>query len=314
MGFRIYIPRYSGESCKQYLLERGYEVAERNDAVCDPEELKLCDGMLVRAVPKIDDAVLAASPKLRVIGRYGAGYDNVDVAACTRRGVRLTFTPFANYVSVAEHTMMMLLQCAKNVGRVNEQFLGEHNYGVRDTDSGHDVEGRTLGLIGMGRVGRRVARLAQAFDMKVVGYDPFVPSGMTPEGIEAKATRDEVLAQADFVSLHLPGMPETYHTIDLTAMRKMKPTAYLLNSARGSVVSQDDLVAALNEGAIAGAAIDVYEKEPPAPDNPLLHMANVIASPHIAGSTKEALARIGLHAAMGIDDVLSGREPKWPVN
>ena len=311
---KIYIPQYSGEAAKQYLLERGYELIEGSDKICDPAALAVCDGIIARAVPLIREEDLEKAPNLKVIGRYGVGVDNIDVEACTRHGVQVTNAPLSNWVSVAEHAWLFIMECAKNVTKVNELFRGEqHYFNARNTDSGIDICGRTVGILGLGRIGRRLAQYALAFETTVIAYDPFVTQEMAPAGV-TMMSRDEVLKKADFISLHLPAMPETFHSIGKAEFAMMKPTAYFINCARGSVVDEAALIEALQTGEIAGAGIDVYEVEPPAGDNPLLYMSNVVCSPHLAGATKDANDRMGLHAAQGVHEVLSGQKPTWPVN
>ncbi|MGI6029217.1 MAG: hydroxyacid dehydrogenase [Candidatus Heteroscillospira sp.] len=311
---KVYIPQYSGEAAKQYLLERGYELIEGNEKVCDPASLAVCDAIVSRALPLIREEDLALAPNLKVIGRYGVGVDNIDVEACTRHGVQVTNAPMSNYVSVAEHAWMFIMECAKNVTEVNELFRGEqHYFNARNTNSGCDLCGRTVGVLGLGRIGRRVAQYAAAFEMPVVAYDPFVPQEKAPAGV-TMMSRDEVLRTADFVTLHLPAMAETYHSIGKAEFEMMKPSAYFINCARGSIVDEAALIEALQTKVIAGAGVDVYEIEPPAADNPLLYMSNVVCSPHLAGATRDANDRMGLHAAQGIHEVLSGQKPTWPVN
>ncbi|MGE4353569.1 MAG: hydroxyacid dehydrogenase [Oscillospiraceae bacterium] len=310
----IYIPQYSGESAKQYLIERGYDLIEGNDKVCDPKALAVCDGIIARAIPLIGEEDLAKAPKLKVIGRYGVGVDNIDVNACTRHGVQVTNAPLSNYVSVAEHTWMMIMSCAKNVTEVNELFRGEqHYFNARNTHSGYELQGKTIGILGLGRIGRKLVQMASGFEAKIIAYDPFVPQEKAPEGV-TMMNRDEVFKNADFISLHLPAMKETYHSIGRAEFEMMKPTAYFINCARGSIVNEKALIEALRNKTIAGAGLDVFEVEPPANDNPLLTMLNVACSPHLAGATKEANDRMGIHAAQGVHEVLIGHAPTWPVN
>ena len=311
---KIYIPQYSGEAAKQYLLEKGYELIEGNDKVCDPEALEVCDGIIARALPLIGEDDIVKAPSLKVIGRYGVGVDNIDVDACTRHGVQVTNAPLSNYVSVAEHSWMFIMECAKNVTEVNELFRGnQHYFNARNTHCGHDIQGKTIGILGLGRIGRKLVQMAAGFEVEIIAYDPFVPQDKAPEKV-TMMSRDDVIKNADFISLHLPAMPETYHSIGKEEFEMMKPTAYFINCARGSLVNEVELIYALQNKVIAGAGLDVFEVEPPANDNPLLSMLNVVCSPHLAGATKEANDRMGLHAAQGVHEVLSGKAPTWPVN
>ena len=311
---KIYVPQYAGEAAKKYLTDKGYEYIERSDKELDPVLLAECDAILARAVPLIHEADIKAAKNLKVIGRYGVGVDNIDVDACTRYGVQVTNAPLSNWVPVAEHAWMFIMECAKNVTKINELFRGEqHYFNARNTDSGIDLCGRTVGILGLGRIGRRLAQYALAFETHVIAYDPFVTQDQAPAGV-TMMSRDEVLKTADFISLHLPALPETHHSIGQAEFEMMKPTAYFINCARGSIVDEAALISALQNHSIAGAGIDVFETEPPASDNPLLYMYNVVCSPHLAGATKDANDRMGLHAAQGIHEVLSGQKPTWPVN
>ncbi len=314
MAKKVYIPQYAGEAAKKYLLERGYELIEGNDKEFNEESLASCDAILARALPLVTEKDLEKAKNLKVIGRYGVGVDNIDVDACTRHKVQVTNAPLSNGISVAEHAWLFIMECAKNVNTLNELFRGpRHYFGARNTDSGHDLMGTTLGILGLGRIGKRLAKYALAFEMKVIAYDPFVTQEQAPEGVQMMS-RDEVLQQADYVSLHLPAIPGTVKSISTKEFAMMKPTAYFINCARGAVVDEAALIEALKNNTIAGAGIDVYEIEPPKDDNPLYTLKNVYMTPHLAGATKEANDRMGLHAAQGIDEVLSGKAPTWPVN
>jgi D-3-phosphoglycerate dehydrogenase len=181
--------------------------------------------------------------------------------------------------------------------------------------SGMEVEHKTLGIIGLGRIGREVARKAYTgFDIKILAYDPLCPKDQVPQGVVLKENIYDVLSDADFVSLHMPSTPETKKMFGPNQFARMKKTAYLINCARGDVLDEAALIEALKAEIIAGAAIDVYDPEPPDHDNPLLTMPNVIATPHIASNTQEANIKMAVHAAMEIHRVLSGEKPQWPVN
>jgi D-3-phosphoglycerate dehydrogenase len=181
--------------------------------------------------------------------------------------------------------------------------------------TGIDLAGKVLGVVGLGRIGRCVAKKAAlGLDMQVIGYDPFLkPEQFAELGIPAR-TWEEIFTVSDFITLHMPGTEATRERVGKKEFEKMKKTAYLINAARGSVVNESDLIEALRSETIAGAALDVYRKEPPETDNPLFAMSNVLLTPHNASLTRECMARLALHAAQGIDEVLSGRQPTWPVN
>jgi D-3-phosphoglycerate dehydrogenase len=314
-NYRVYIPQDIREEGKAYLRDKGYTVVVGDWPKLDEDELARCDAVLARAATCYDRALLEKAPKLRVIGRYGVGTDNIDLAYCTERRIQVTSALLANMVAVAEHALYFILACAKNAYEIEQLFrCGDSNFRVRDTHCGVELENKTLGIVGLGKIGRKLSVMARGLSMKVIGYDPYVVPDNAPDGVDMLPAIEDVLRAADFVSLHLPSSPETDRLFNLAMLKKMKPTAYLINCSRGSIVAERDLIEALRQGIIAGAGIDVFEQEPPAADNPLLSMRNVAATPHMAGQTSESLARMGIHAAMGIDEVLSGRKPSWPVN
>ena len=315
MAYKVLIPQDITDPGKSYLRERGYEVVigTGTDEQTIQREVSGCDAILVRTA-SITRAVMEAAPALKVIGRHGIGVDNIDMEAAHQRGVTVTFAPTSNANSVAEHTMMLLLECARNACAVAEEFRGKGDFEVRNRLKGVDLEGKTLGLIGLGRIGRLVARkAAHGFAMSVIGYDPFVKEEDAPAEMAVAASVEEVLEKADFVSLHMPATKDTKGSFGIKQFSMMKPSAFFINAARGEIVREDELIQALNEGVIRGAALDVFVKEPPDVDNPLLSMPNVIATPHNAALTREAMDRMGLHAAIGIDEVLSGKAPTWPA-
>jgi D-3-phosphoglycerate dehydrogenase len=312
---RVYIPQDIYEEGKAYLRDKGYAVVVGDGPKLDADELARCDAILARAATRYDRALLEKAPKLRVISRYGVGTDNIDLAYCTERGIQVTNALLANMMAVAEHALYLILACAKNAYEVEQLFrCADSDFRVRDSHCGVELENKTLGIIGLGKIGRKLSVMARGLSMKVAGYDPYVARDSAPDGVDLLPAIEDVLRAADFVSLHLPSTQETNRLFDLAMLKKMKPTACLINCSRGSVVVEGDLIEALRQGVIAGAGIDVFEREPPAADNPLLSMRNVAATPHMAGQTRESLARMGVHAAMGIDEVLSGRKPSWPVN
>ncbi|MFD4628969.1 phosphoglycerate dehydrogenase [Streptomyces sp. NPDC058284] len=254
--------------------------------------------------------VLAASPGLRVIGRCGAGYDNVDVAAATRRGIAVTHTPGANRRSVAEHVLGLMIGCARGI----PQSVADVRAGGWSQPSGRELAGATLGVVGLGSIGRTVAGLALAIGMRVVGHDPHVDPAVLEESGVAVLPLAEVLREADFVTLHLALDESTRHLIDGAALRVMRPGSYLINTARGGIVDEQALAAALADGPLAGAALDVTEHEPLPPDSPLRAFDNVLVTGHIAGATTEARARSSLAAARQVLDVLRDRTPQHLVN
>ncbi|MEV0443826.1 phosphoglycerate dehydrogenase [Streptomyces spectabilis] len=254
--------------------------------------------------------VIEASPGLRVIGRCGAGYDNVDVAAATRHGIAVTHTPGVNRRSVAEYVLGLLVSCARGIPR----SVADVRTGGWSQPSGRELAGATLGVVGLGSIGRAVARLGQALGMRVVGHDPCPDAAFLAEtGVESLPL-EAVLATADFVTLHLALDASTRHLIDGAALRRMRPGAYLINTARGGVVDEEALADAVAAGHLAGAALDVTEREPLPPDSRLRSFDNVLVTGHIAGATVQARARSGRSAAEQVVAVLSGRAPEHVVN
>jgi len=313
---KVVIPQDITDAGKDFLKEKGYEVVIGSGNT-DPEVMKKeiadADAILARTAPYPAE-VLAAAPKLKVIGRHGIGVDNIDVDWCTQHGVWVCFAPLSNGISVAEHTVGMMLACAHHFSRF-DRGVRKGEWGFRNTYKGVDLQGKTLGLVGMGRIGSMVANMCMAaFGMKVIGYDAYLPAERFPAGSTKVETMEEVLKNADFVSLHVPSTPETRGCINKTTIGMMKPTAFLINCARGDVVNVDDLAACLKDGVIAGAGVDVFPAEPPAKDCPLFDVENVIMTPHSAALTNESMDRMGLHAAMGIHSVLSGEKPDWSIN
>lgn len=315
MAFKVLIPQDITDAGKRYLKDNDCEIilGSAFDPATIAQEAVDCDAILARTA-KFPKEVIAAAPKLKVIARHGIGVDNIDVQYCTDSGIYVTYAPFSNVNSVAEHTVFLMLCCARNAMVIDEAFRSG-NFEVRNKVKGMDLEGKTLGLIGLGRIGQMVARKASlGFGMKVIGYDPYVKPENAPESVTIVGTKEEVFAQSDFVSLHTPATPETRKSIGMVQFRLMKKGAFLINASRGEVVNEAELIEALEQGVIRGAGVDVFEQEPPAADNPLLHMRNVIPTPHNAALTQESMDRMGLHAAMGIIDVLNGRKPAWAVN
>ncbi|MDF2524389.1 MAG: putative phosphoglycerate dehydrogenase [Clostridiales bacterium] len=313
---KVAISEFVTDPAKHFLKENGYEIVE-GSAVTKEDMINLvkdCDGLLIRIAP-CDKDVLDAAKNLKVIAKHGVGFDNIDVEGATQKGIWVTATPTANANSVAEHALYLMFACAKN-GYVLDKYLRETGeFKFKNQYIGCELEGKTLGLIGLGRIGQKIAqKVLHGIGMKVIGYDPFIKKENLIDGIELVASREEVFKRSDFISLHLPNTLETKGSIGMPEFQKMKRTAYLINTSRGEVVVEEDLIQALKTGVIKGAGIDVFAKEPPRKDNELLKLDNVVVSPHVGGGAKESLDRMGLHAAMGIHEVLVGQLPTWPVN
>ncbi|HEY8498184.1 MAG TPA: phosphoglycerate dehydrogenase [Limnochordales bacterium] len=259
----------------------------------------------------VDRRVVEAAPLLRVIARYGSGYDRVDVAACTQRGIPVTVTPDANTVAVAEYTLALLLSLARHVPEHHRMVL-EGRWTPR---RGVELAGRRLGVVGLGRIGQAVARRASALGMDISYYDvvrqgPDVESALGVRWMEL----DALLAWADVITLHAPHTPGAPPLIGRRELARMRPGALLVNTARGELVDEVALAEALESGHLGGAAVDVFAQEPPPASHPLLHAPRVILSPHAAAQTEEAQRRMADAAVEAVLDVLGGRRPRHVVN
>ena len=265
-------------------------------------ELADADGLVIRSATKATAALLEKSPKLRVIGRAGVGVDNVDVEAATHRGIVVMNTPGGNAVSVAEHTLALMLGSARAVPQANASI--QAGRWEKSGFSGTEMLGKTLGLVGLGRVGTEVARRARALEMKVLAYDPYVTPAAAREVEVELVSLDELLQRSDVVSLHTALNSTTDKMINAAAIAKMKKGARLVNCARGELIDEAALAEALKSGQLAGAALDTFAVEPPK-NSPLVGLPNVIATPHIAGSTAEAQEAVGTAIAQQVRDYLS---------
>ena len=257
--------------------------------------------------------LLARCPKLLCVSTSGAGYDTVDVDACTKAGIIVVNQAGMNAGAVAEHTLGMMLSLSKRIGEGDRRLRRERGF-AREEVMGRDIAGKVLGIVGIGHVGRRVARLADAFGMTVLAYDPYVSAEDIVRRGARPATLDELLAQSDFVSIHCPRTAETLGLIGARAFGLMKRGAFLVTTARGGIVDEAALFAALTSGRLSGAGVDVWDREPPPLDHPLLTLDNVIATFHTAGVTVEARRNMAAQAAEQIVDLLKGGRPPRLVN
>ena len=296
------------------LLRRHFEVDVREDLARGDlaTEIGRYDALVIRSATTVTDAVLAAAHRLKVVARAGIGVDNVDVEGATRRGVMVVNAPRSNTISAAEHTMALLLAQARNI----PQAHGELHAGRWDRARWEGVElaGKTLGLVGLGRVGTLVAQRALAFGMRVIAFDPYVSVERAKElGVDVIPTLEALLVHSDFVSIHLPASPETKGMLGPHEIGMLKPGARLVNTARGGIVDEDALVDAIRDGRIAGAAIDVFAEEP-ATDSPLLGFEQVVATPHLGASTVEAQDKAGVAVAEMVRLALEGEFVPYAVN
>jgi D-3-phosphoglycerate dehydrogenase len=271
-----------------------------------PEELKKeiedADALIIRSGTKVMKEIIDHAKRLKVIGRAGTGLDNVDVAKATEKGIVVMNVPGGNTLSAAEHTFALILSLARRIPQANAAVKS----GVWDRKKfmGVELNGKVLGVIGLGRIGSIVAERALCFKMKVLGYDPFVSPEVAKErGIEL-VSLDELLSKSDFVTIHTPLTKETYHLLNKERISKMKKGAYLINCARGGIIDENALYEALVSGHLAGAALDVFEKEPVPSDYPLLKLDNVVVTPHLGASTLEAQKVVAVEIAKQVVDYL----------
>lgn len=272
------------------------------------------EAVIVRNIG-VDARLMDAAPRLRVIAKHGAGVDNIDIPAATKRGIVVANVPGGNADAVAEATVAMMLAALRRVPAVHTMVTGGR-YSARWELQYDQLLDRTLGLIGIGNIGARVAKICSAgFRMRVLAYDPAVPEALVGErGAEKVEDLNALLSVADAVSLHLPLTQETRHVIGRQQLRAMKPTAILVNAARGPLIDERALAEALAAGWIAGAALDVFEVEPPADDNPILSAPNIVLSPHTAGNTVEAARYLALASAEIAIAVFENRRPDGFLN
>jgi D-3-phosphoglycerate dehydrogenase / 2-oxoglutarate reductase len=270
------------------------------------ERLERADGLIVRGTV-VDAALVAGAKQLRVVCRHGVGYDLVDVPALTERGIALMITPEANAASVAEHALMLMLSLARRVVPVSEG-VRRGQWRVQGQSSTFELGGRSILIIGFGRIGTRVARLCAAFNMKVMVYDPYIPAGtIRGSGYEAVVDRDAGLARADIVTVHIPAHEQNRGIVDATFLSRMKKGAVLINTARGTLVDEAALDAALRSGHLAAAGADVLKIEPMVEPPAMVALENMIVTPHVAASTAEGLQRMAWDSAGNVIDFLAGK-------
>ncbi len=290
------------------------------DVVLSPYPRPATEAELLPLVANVDAAlagtdaftrrVLEAAPQLKIVSRFGVGYDSIDLAAADELGIWVTTTPGANEHSVADAAIALVLALARQLVPAVESTRA----GKWDRPIGLELRGLTLGLVGFGRIGQQVAARARPFGMTVLVYDVVQNDAAARELGCRYVSLDELLRASDFVSLHAPAHPSTRHLVDRRALALMKPTAYLINTARGELVDEAALAEALAQRRIAGAALDVFKQEPPHPANPLLSLPNLIPLPHIAGVTAQASLNMAQLAAENVLAALRGERPPFPVN
>jgi D-3-phosphoglycerate dehydrogenase / 2-oxoglutarate reductase len=293
--------KVSPASLKVFRDEPDFEVVTHDQISDVLTAVRDADALVVRSATDVNAKLIDAAQKLRVIGRAGVGVDNVDTDAATRKGIVVMNTPGANAIAVAEHTLGLMLSLARLIPRADQTTRA--GKWEKKSLQGTELRGKTLGIVGLGRVGVEVARLAKAFGMKVLAYDPFVSQQLARDLEIELIGLDPLYAASDYISLHVGLTPQTAGMINATSIARMKKGVRLVNCARGELIDDAALVAALNSGYVAGAALDVFAQEPPK-ESALLAAPNVIATPHIAGSTNEAQELVGVQIALQVKEYL----------
>jgi D-3-phosphoglycerate dehydrogenase / 2-oxoglutarate reductase len=311
MTFKILVSDGLSEAGLQLLRTAGEVTANPK---ITPDELLVAlpeyDALVVRSRTKVTAKVLAAGTKLKVIGRAGVGVDNIDVPAAVAKGVTVVNSPLAASVAVAELTIGLMLALARNIAAADASL--KQNKWEKSAFMGTELDGKTLGVLGIGRIGTETAKRAAALGMKVIAYDPALPAGQIKQRYAEPATFDEVLEKADYVSMHLPLTASTKGLLGAAQFAKMKKGARLVCAARGGVVDEEALKAALDSGQLAGAALDVFAAEPPAAGSIATH-PKVVATPHIGAQSHEAQTRAGIAIAEEVVAALQGKELRWKV-
>lgn len=315
MGEKVFLLRDADVSGKKLLWDAGLEVVVAKgtgeSAWIEEMQREQPAAILTRA-DRVSAAMMDACPGLKAIGKQGIGLDCIDMDVATQRGIQVVYAPVSNVNAAAEHTMFMIMACARRFSYVDRVFRGGNfdvRYGLHNT---FELSGRTLGLIGCGHVGSRVAQKASlGFGMKVIGYDPYMTQEKIGDLCELKATAKEVWEQADFVSVHLPVVPSTEHSIGREQFSWMKPTASFINCARGALIKENELVECLKDGTLFQAGLDVFEHEPiQESSRELFNLDNVIMTPHMAATTEQSVLNCCTSVANDIVAVCNGQEPK----
>jgi D-3-phosphoglycerate dehydrogenase len=312
--FRVLLYEEMHEEGKTILQEKAdIFFAERLDEPYLIDHVREMDGIILRANGRASRKVMESAPKLKVVGRHGVGVENIDLEAATERGIWVVNTPDANDVSVAEHFFGLALMLSKMLKK-GEMALREGRFEARYQYIGNELHGKMLGILGFGRIGKTVARMGyRGFEMNILYYDTVRYAEVEEEIKARKVDLDELLSKSDFVSINLPMLPETKGLVGEREFGLLKPSAYVINLARGPVWDERALYRVLKERKIAGAGSDVFEVEPATRDHPLFQLENFIGTPHMAAHTDEALRRMS-RVAVDIVRVLEGKEPVHPVN
>lgn len=314
--YKVLIPVTVSSIGPDFLKEQGYEVVMGTST--DPEDLKKLvadvDAMIVTNTP-VTEELLAHAPKLKIVSKHGIGVNTIDIDACTRHNVWVTNCPTAAANAVAEHALALIVSIGKQICQGDAAVRDSRFNQFRTTTSVCEFSDSTLGLVGVGRIGMETAKkAAYGLGMKVLAYDPYADPSRIDPCIQLCDTLDEIAEKSDFVSVHTPLTPSTKGMINGAFIRKMKPTAFLINTARGAVIQEDEMIEALKQGVIRGAALDVFTNETILGDDPLCELPNVILTPHYAALTDGAIRRMSIESAKHVDQLLSGHQPECALN
>ncbi len=295
------------------ILEKGAEVDVRTGM--SPEELKACigeyDALVVRSQTQVTEEVIEAAENLKIIGRAGVGVDNIDVEAATQRGIIVINAPEGNMISAAEHTIAMMMAMSRNIPQANQSMrAGKWD---RKLFMGVEVRGKTLGVVGLGRIGTEVAKRAQGMEMNIMAYDPFISEERAADLGVKLTTVEDIVLNADYITVHTPLTKDTRNLIDREEFEKVKPGVRIINCARGGIINEEALAEAVASGKVAAAAIDVFTSEPPT-GSPLLEQDNIIVTPHLGASTKEAQVNVAVDVAEQIINFNQGLPVKNAIN
>jgi len=315
---KVLLPQPIEKEAHDYLLENNFEVVVCSKCEHDEVAEKIADAeaVVLRTGIKITRDLIECGSKLKTISRTGAGVDNVDLEAATDAGVVVTSSLGANTTSVIEHALMFILSLSKNTIKIDSE-VRKGNFKVRYQNLSSDVREKTLGLIGFGRIGSGLAKICRdSFDMKIIANDDFLPQAAKDSfsGWVEFTDIDTVLAKSDYISIHVPLTKETKNLLDFDRIKKMKKNAFLINTSRGGIINEKDLVKALKEGIIAGAGLDVFENEPIEMESELLKMESVILSPHTAALTVECTLRMAMEGVKRVVKFFNGEKPENVAN
>lgn len=310
---KVFLTEHIHDDAVAYLKERFQVVQGTSTETAEIiRQAQGCAGILIRSA-KITAEIMDAIPNLKIIAKHGMGVDNIDVAHATEKGIQVVNAPYSNMNAVAEHIVTLLLALSKRIVRM-DKLTRQGQFAQRNTYKTTELKDATVGIIGLGKISRLAVKKLSGFEMHIIASDPFVKQKDVGDLPVTMVSADEVYRTADFVIVHTSLFPSTFHLVGAQQFRMMKPTAYLINAARGPIIDEAALVKALDAGEIAGAGLDVFEQEPPAQDNPLFAMDNVIVSPHNAALSDGALRAMAMDSALGIAEYLTGKPVTYPVN